>query len=57
MINRKVRDEFKSRDYQMVVEEADEDDTVPKCHFIHRARKKVEYKYAFGQRIPVDYLW
>ena len=57
MINRKVRDEFKSRDYQMVVEEADEDDTVPKCQFIHRARKKVEYKYAFGQRIPVDYLW
>ena len=43
----------------MVVEEAEEEDAdaVPQAQFIHRPRKRVEYKYAFGQRIPVDYLW
>lgn len=31
--------------------------TVLRPKFIKKFKKKVEYKYAFGQRIPIDYEW
>lgn len=31
--------------------------TVLRSKYMKKFRKKTEYKYAFGQRIPVDYEW
>ena len=31
--------------------------TVIRPKYMKKIKKKVEYKYAFGQRIPVDYEW
>ena len=58
---RNVQEVLKKQHFQIIQEEVQEEcedgvvRTVTKAKYHKRLNKKVEYKYAFGQRIPKDF--
>ena len=60
-MEQKVDDYLKQNHFQLAPSESafEEEEQIvrPKSKYLQKDDKKVEYKYAFGQKIPVDHTW